>query len=181
MTTETEPHGEPQPRESTPPSPPKPPASSTPPSSGGDEVPIHFGATPSAPTAPPAPTQPKCPVGPDCPSCRGAIGGTICTTSGSRVWPRMPKPAARLWANIILGMIGGAIKLFRADKAFISPTEAEKDAFADALIEVSYQRASWMGAFSDIFAVLQSLGSYGSRALSHPPTKALPAPAPKAA
>lgn len=167
---------------SAPPSPgPEPAPQPAEPAEPADYIPIPV-LGPEEPEKPPEaePAKPDdggCKI-PDCPKCKTVRGAQICATTGERVWPRMTPGGARAMASIILGIIGAAVRLFRADRQFIPPTKEERDDLAKAIEEVAYRRASWMGAFDDLLALGWALSAYGGRAMRAPSKERKPETAP---
>lgn len=127
-------------------------------------VPIPFGPNVYEPG--PDPERVRCEID-NCPACKAAAipaSGVICVSTGKRVWPPMSKAGARVMAGVILSAVGMAIKLFRKDKYYVTPSAAEVEGFAEALREVASRRVSWIGAIDDLLALAGAFGRYSIRA-----------------
>ncbi len=171
------------------------PASTVASSAPAPEPYVRIDATPEQPSAPgathapnasgdPAVAAPRCPVGVDCPQCRGAAtgGGLVCVSTGRKQYPRMTMQGARGIASAILFAIGQGIRLVRPDRRLIAATRDEIDAFAEALTEVAYRRASWASRWDDLSALAFVFGRYAWRAVEEPdqtPPRAVVEEAPK--
>jgi hypothetical protein len=110
----------------------------------------------------------RCPCGPDCSGCKGAIGSSICVTTGKRVFPRMSAKEARGFASMVLGAIGAALKYARPDRRWVMPTEAEINELAEALVEILYRHINIAGAVAHFSAAAYVLGKFSVRAFTEP-------------
>lgn len=119
---------------------------------------------PPSPQEPVAVPSPKCDV-PDCPACRGAVGGRVCSVTGRRVWPKMSDAGARAQANVVLGLVRMGVTLTVGESPD-KPTKEQIGKMADAIQEISYRRASWLGAFDDLFMAAEALGDYGVHSIA---------------
>jgi hypothetical protein len=109
----------------------------------------------------------------DCPACakkrgEGDAGVQICAATGDRVYPPMSDVGARLLAGAILAMVGIAIRMLRADRQLVAPTAKETADFGLAIREVARRRASWMGAYDDLTALVGTGAVYMRRAATEP-------------
>lgn len=110
---------------------------------------------------------------PDCPACKQHHAGAICGTTGRTVWPPMSAEGAEAMARGLLFLIGMAIRLFRADRQHVKPTEREIKDLGRGIREVSLRRANWLGRFDDLFMIAGALGGYAIRAINAPAAGAL--------
>ena len=153
------------------PAPAAPPSSSAP-SSAASSAPeasawrtIDFGAPQAAAIVP----VEVCKI-PDCPACRRAKGtGAVCVATGVKVWPPMSEEGAKAMAAAVLGVVAVLVRVGRrvatgADAPVVAPTAGEVAQLGRALREVTYRRASYMGASDDLFALAWALGAFSMRA-----------------
>lgn len=158
----------------TPPSPPAPPSSPTsqpPPTPAAAQRAAEGNLVPLAPfTAPPP--QPAiasvCSI-PDCPACRRREPGQICEVTGKRVWPPLSREASQALAKLILNGLGFVIRLLRADKYTVDPTNAEINALALGLRAAQEKYFGALSSIEDVVLLVGTIGSYAHRALTEKP------------
>lgn len=107
----------------------------------------------------------------DCPECTVKRGGYKCSVTGKTVFPPMSAAGSEALAATLCAIIGTVIRFFRPDRRIIQPNKEEIKALGAALREVSFRRASWMGAWDDLFALASGVGRFAWRALGEPQTK----------
>jgi hypothetical protein len=117
-------------------------------------------------TGSPSP-QPKCTIA-NCPACKQESGALVCGSTGKRVWPPMSEAGAKAMASLVLAGLAFCLRFMREDRRIIPPTDREREQLAKAIREVAHRRASWVGAFDDLFALAFSLGAYTTRAIREP-------------
>lgn len=130
-------------------------------------APPPSGAAPAAPAGVPHAIGATCTIE-DCPACKTSSGAKTCGITGRKVYPPMSAIGSRGTAGALIFVIGLVIKLFREDKRLIQPTPQEVDDLAEALREISFRRANWLGAGDDLFAFGWALKGYVSRAIGEP-------------
>ena len=107
---------------------------------------------------------------PDCPACRAQKGaGMTCVATGERVYPPMSEEGAKAMAAMVLGVVAVVVRVGRriatgTESPVVAPTAAEVAQMGRALREVTYRRASYMGAGDDLFALAWAVGAFSLRA-----------------
>lgn len=138
------------------------------------EIPIRqWGAPespPNHPEASQAPSPNRCTIK-DCPACARELSGDggvqICAATGKKVYPAMTTAGSEVIARSLLATTGLLIRMYRPDRTLVPPNQTEVKNTGEALRSVAYRRASWIGAYDDIAALVGSMGMYSGRALTH--------------
>jgi hypothetical protein len=92
-----------------------------------------------------------------------------CVATGERVYPPMSEEGAKAMAAMVLGLVAVVVRIGRriatgTEAPVIAPTAAEVAQMGRALREVTYRRASYMGAGDDLFALAWAVGAFSLRA-----------------
>jgi hypothetical protein len=93
----------------------------------------------------------------------------VCVATGEKVWPPMSEEGAKAMAAMVLGIVAIVVRVGRriatgTESPIVQPTAAEIASMGRALREVTYRRASYMGAGDDIFALAWAVGAFSLRA-----------------